>query len=195
MTVKTEEIPCNFVGAFKVGDNLVFNADLLCKLTAANGDSAFNKLIVVQVGSIAEAALAEIIYRAQNYNVEGVPNLSEDYRTEIEAKKIEKFAVIIDVLKKYKVLDAAGSDIYAELHKLRKYRNKVHIQEDIDIEGVSRDDGTAFSHEVRDWALGLNIRILKFLSQHLPRPEELHRYVKPLVVPSQQTVMAEEGAS
>jgi hypothetical protein len=31
MPNKTEEIPCNFVGDFKVGDNLVLNADLLCK--------------------------------------------------------------------------------------------------------------------------------------------------------------------
>ncbi len=28
MAIQTEEIPCNFVGDFKVGDNLVFNADL-----------------------------------------------------------------------------------------------------------------------------------------------------------------------
>jgi hypothetical protein len=35
MPIKTEEIPCNFVVDFKVGDNLVFNADLLCKLTQA----------------------------------------------------------------------------------------------------------------------------------------------------------------
>jgi len=38
----TVEIPCNFVGAFKVGDNLVFNAELLCKLTMTNEGGAFN---------------------------------------------------------------------------------------------------------------------------------------------------------
>lgn len=184
--MKTEKIPCNFVGDFKVGDNLVFNAGLLCKLTTANDGSVFNKLIVIQAGSIVEAALDQIIYRAQNYNREGVPNLSEAYRSEIETKKIEKFAVIIDVLKKYGVLDALGRDIYDELHKLRKYRNKVHIQENIDIKDVSRDDSTAFSDDIRDWACGLNIKILKFLSEHLPRPKDLHQYVNPLEVPSQQ---------
>ena len=68
MTLKTETISCNFVGDFKVGDNLVFNADVLCKLTVANKGSVFNKPIVIQTGSIVEAALARIIYRAQNYN-------------------------------------------------------------------------------------------------------------------------------
>jgi hypothetical protein len=100
MPVKTQQIPCNFVGSFKVGDNLVFNADLLRKLTAANEDGAFNKPIVLQVGSIIEAALAEIIYRAQNFNLEGVPNISEADRAEIEGKKIDKFNSVIDVLKK-----------------------------------------------------------------------------------------------
>jgi hypothetical protein len=89
------------------------------------------------------------------------------------------------VLKKYKVLDGLGADIYDELHKLRKYRNKVHIQDDVEIDGVSRDDGPAFSDEICKWALSLNVRILKFLSEHLPRPKELHSYVNPLVVPGQ----------
>jgi hypothetical protein len=182
----TQQIPCNFVGSFKVGDNLVFNADLLCKLTAANADGAFNKPIVLQVGSIIEAALAEIIYRAQNFNREGVPNISEADRAEIEGKKIDKFNSVIDVLKKYSVLDTLGAGIYDELHKLRKYRNKIHIQDDIGIEGVSRDEADAFSAEICAWAIGLNMLVIKYLSDHLPRPAGLHGYVNPLTVPKDQ---------
>jgi hypothetical protein len=185
MPNKTEEIPWNFVGDFKVGDNLVFNADLLCKLTEANKGGAFNKLILLQVGSILEAALAQIIYRAQNFKREGVPSISETDRAVIEGKKIDKFSSVIDVLKKYKVLDALGTDIYDELHKLRKYRNKIHIQEDIEIEGVSRDEGIAFSIEICTWALGLNVRVLKHLSEKLGRPPHIEDYVNPLLVPSQ----------
>src|SRR5262249_50258812 len=117
--IKTEEIPCNFVGEFKVGDNLVFNADSLRNLVEANEGGVYNKLIVVQLGSIVEAALAQIIYRAQNYNREGVPNISEADRAEIEGQKIDKFYKIIEVLKGYKVLDALGPDVYEDLHRLR----------------------------------------------------------------------------
>jgi hypothetical protein len=86
MPIKIEQIPCNFVGEFKVGDNLVYNAGLLCALTQANEGGTFNKLIVLQVGAILEAALAQIIYGAQNYNREGVPNISEADQFEIQGK-------------------------------------------------------------------------------------------------------------
>ena len=77
-----------------------------------------------------------------------------------------------------------GAGIYDELHKLRKYRNKVHIQDNIDIENVSLDESEAFSDNIRNWALGLNVKVLKYLNEHLSRPKHLEGYVNPLVVPS-----------
>ena len=186
MPIATETIACNFVGQFKVGDNLVFNAGLLETLTGVNEGGALNKLIVLQAGAIVEAALQQIIWRAQKHNVEGVPNIPEADRAEIEKKMVDTFNVIIDVLKKYKVLDGLGADIYDELHKLRNYRNKIHIQKPIDIANVSADEGTAFSDEIRKWALGLNTRVLKHLSEKFARPKELHGYVGALTVPSAQ---------
>ena len=181
--VKKIEIPCNFVGSFKVGDNLVFNAGLLCSLVEANQTGIFNKLIVLQAGSIVEAALDQIIYRAQNFNREGVPNISEADRAEIAAKKVDKLNNIIQAMKKYKILDCLGNDIYDELHKLRKYRNKVHIQDTIDIQGVPPDEGDAFSDEVRKWSLELVSNILTHLKERFPRPADLQSFVKPLQIP------------
>ncbi|UGY02782.1 hypothetical protein [Bradyrhizobium quebecense] len=149
-----------------------------------NKEGVFNKPIVLQIGSILEAALGEIIYRAQNFNREGVPNISESDRLEIESKKIDKLNTIIDVMKKYKVLDALGGDIYDNLHKLRKYRNKIHIQDDIAIDGVSRDEGEAFSEAVRTWAIALNKEVLKHLSENFSRPKELSGFVGDLSIPS-----------
>lgn len=114
---------------------------------------------------------------------DGVPNISEADRLEIAEKKIDKLNSIIDVMKKYKVLDALSSDVYDDLHKLRKYRNKIHIQDDIAIEAVSRDEATAFSKAICDWAIGLNKRVLKHLSENLPRPKELSQFVESLSVP------------
>lgn len=56
--MKTETISCRFIGDFKVGDNMVYNAGLLCKL--AESGSTFNKLMLLQAGAITEAALWEI---------------------------------------------------------------------------------------------------------------------------------------
>jgi hypothetical protein len=183
MPFAEDEIPCNFVGSFKVGDNLVFNSRILSKLALSNSDGVLSKLIVLQVGSILEAALGQIIFRAQHFNREGVPNISAADQQEIEGKKVDKFNSIIDVLKKYGVLNDLGQEIYDELHKLRKYRNKIHIQDPISIVGVSRDDEIAFSDEICRWAVDLNFRVLSYLSDALRRPAHLENYVSEMSVP------------
>jgi len=181
MSFKIEEIPCNFVGRFKVGDNLVFNCQILSNLALVNNDVYFNKPIVLQVGSILEACLFEIIFRAQNYNVEGVPNILEQDRREIENKKIDKLNVVIDVMKKYEVLNLLGTNIYDELHKLRKYRNKIHIQDNI--KDIDKDEQRAFTSEICNWSLNLNKRVIKYLSEHFPRPKKPQEYLDYLSIP------------
>jgi hypothetical protein len=123
----TKDIICNFIGEFKVGDNIARNAASLCKLVEANENETFNKLIVVQAGSIVEAALDQIFYRATNHTKEGVPSIKQGDRAKIAAKKISRFKVIIEKMEEYKLLDELGADIYRELHTLREYRNRVHI--------------------------------------------------------------------
>jgi phosphoribosylformylglycinamidine (FGAM) synthase PurS component len=161
-----------------------FQCQSALQVTEANEGGIYNKLLVIQTGSILEAALAEIIWCAQNHTKEGVPTIEEPDRQSIEKKDVETFNTIINVSQKYKVLDALGADIYDELHKLRKYQNKVHIQKKIDIDNVSTDDGPAFSDAVRTWAFALNIRVLKYLSERLPRPKTMDVYFGTLVVPT-----------
>ncbi|TPG39839.1 hypothetical protein EAH79_14250 [Sphingomonas koreensis] len=180
----TIEVGCTFVGDFKVGDNLGYNCDLLCNLVEANARGAFDKMIVLQAGAILEAALTQIIYRAQNYNSEGVPNISEAERQQIEERKIDIFAVVIDVLRKYAVLDPIGGDIYDELHRLRRYRNKIHIQTNVRIDGVPRDEDAIFTADLTAWALDLVRRVLAYLSEALARPPHIHNYVGALRVPA-----------
>ena len=182
--MKTKRIECNFVGSFKVGDNLGYNAGILRHLVARNEGGRFNKMIVLQVGSILEAALHQIIYRAQNYNKEGVPNIAEADRREIEARAIDKFAVVIDVMKKYKILDGLGRAVYKELHTLRKYRNKIHIQNSLNITDVPFDEVKAFSNKLTCWALDLNLTILDHLQETYPRPKRVGVACNPLLIPA-----------
>ncbi|MGZ2442234.1 hypothetical protein [Sinorhizobium medicae] len=175
------DIPSNFIGDFKVGDNLVYNAAILRTLCDHNGDDGLNKLVVVQVGAILEAALGQIIYRAQNFNREGVPNIAEDDRQEIEGKKFDKLNNIIDVMRKYGLLDELGVGIYDQLHTLRKFRNKVHIQDDN--QDVPRDEAAAFTPARCAWSLELCAAVLGFLSRKFPRPADVAKYVEPLSIP------------
>lgn len=183
MAAQVEKIVCKFIGDFKVGDNLVRNADALCKLSTNNEKGVFNKLMVIQAGSIAEAALWEIIYRAKEFTKEGVPNISKEDREAIQGTKVERFHKIIEVMKKHGILDGLGADIYEELHKLRKYRNKVHIQADVDITGVSRDENVAFSATIVAWSLKLTISVLKHLNEKYPRPKDMEQYAHELSIP------------
>jgi hypothetical protein len=184
MTGTTETITCRFIGDFKVGDNLVRNADALCKLSTNNENGVFNKLMVIQAGSIIEASLHEIIYRAQNFTREGVPNISKEDRDELATKTVELLNNIINIMQKYKILDGLGAGIYDELHKLRRYRNKVHIQTDVDIKGVSRDEDKAFSKETVTWALEFAARVLRHLNEKFSRPKELEQFAHDLKIPT-----------
>lgn len=183
MHVTIETLECSIFGDFKVGDNAKYNADLLCDLVKANEEGRFNKLIVLQVASLLEAAFAQIFYRARNYNREGVPSISEEDRQKIAEKQIDKLTVIIDNLRKYHILDGLHADIYDELDKLRKYRNKVHIQLDVDIVGASQDEDRLFTCRLVDWALDLNWKALNYLEDHYQRPKHIRGHVPPLRLP------------
>ena len=122
MTENIHKITCKFIGDFEVADNVVRNGDTLRRLSTTNEQGVFNKLIVIQAGSIVEVALAQLVYRAQNYNREGVVNIPEKDRALIADEKAAQFFSLIKLLQDYKVLDKFGADIYDELHKLRRYR-------------------------------------------------------------------------
>jgi hypothetical protein len=187
MPISTVRIPCSFVEDFKVGETLVLTARVLCIFVEANGEGVFNKLIVMQVGSMVEAALAEIVSRlAQNYNCEGVPNISQEELAAIRKGMIGRFESIIDLLRKRKILDDLGGDIYDELNKLKEYWIKVSLNE-----------SSALLDDVRNWVLGFNVRVLTHLSDRFPRPEDPDQHVAVLTIPIRQehptTIVVSEG--
>ncbi|WP_316174407.1 hypothetical protein [Bradyrhizobium sp. SZCCHNRI1073] len=181
---KTEKVLCKFIGEFLVGDNIAKNAEALCRMHANNDGALFNKLMLVQMGAIVEASLDQIFYRARNHTVEGLPNIPEDERKKIAEKDVERFATIIDVMKKHSLLDHLGTDIYAELHKFREYRNRVHIQLDDKPKDTPRREHEAFTTAVVDWSFKLGIKVLNFLTKQYPRPEHLGQYAHELTLPN-----------
>ncbi|MEO1140311.1 MAG: hypothetical protein AAFW87_12740 [Pseudomonadota bacterium] len=176
-------LDCNIFGDFKVGDNAGYNARLLSSLVEANEGGRFNKPVILQAASLIEVAALQIFYRAQNYNREGVPNISEEDRQTISDRQIDKFAVIIDNLRKYHILDGLGADIYDDLHKLRKYRNKIHIQLNVELPNSSRDEHRLFTTFRVAWALDLCWRVHEHLEAQYTRPEGIRGNVQPLRLP------------
>jgi hypothetical protein len=184
LAAKTEKIVCNFIGDFKVGDNMRVNANSLCRLSEMNDKGIFNKLMVVQAGSIVEAALDQIIYRAQNYTKEGVPNIGAEELKKIRGTKIERFNNIIQTMETHKLLEDLGADIYKDLHYFRKLRNRVHIQFDDEPEGLGRDDHHAFADKNVTWSLALCTKILRHLAERFPRPAALGVFAHDISIPT-----------
>jgi hypothetical protein len=60
-----------------------------------------------------------------------VPNIPEETIQKIRNTKIERFNNIIQAMKKHKLLDGLGEDIYKNLDRLRELRNRIHIQFDV----------------------------------------------------------------
>jgi len=87
-------------------------------------------------------------------------------------------------MQKYEILDGLGARIYDELHKLRRYRNKVHIQTDLGIKDVPRDEDKAFSGDIVVWALAFAVRTLRHLNEQFTRPQELKQFAHELKIPS-----------
>jgi hypothetical protein len=183
MVAAVEKITCNFIGDFKVGDNILANAEALCRLSATNEKGVFNKLMVVQAGSIVEAALDQIIYRAQNYTKEGVPNIPDDELKKIRDTTINRFNNIIEAMKARKLLDGIGGTIYDDLHRLRELRNRIHIQFDDKPAKLSRDDHEAFTDKEVVWSLALCIGVLKYLGKQFPRPKDLDAFTPEVSIP------------
>ncbi len=183
MTENVETIKCNFIGEFKVGDNIIANGKALCRLSAMNEDGTFNKLMVIQAGSIVEAALDQIFYRAQNFTNEGVPNIAAESLKKIRETEIERFHNIIEAMSKYELLNGLGKTIYADLHRLREFRNRVHIQFDDKPKGTDRDDHRAFDKATVVWSLSLCIKMLNHLRDRFPRPETLGPFAHEVSIP------------
>jgi hypothetical protein len=112
-----------------------------------------------------------------------VPNISKEDWEGLATKTVELFNNIINIMQKYKILDGLSAGIYDELHKLRRYRNKVHIQIDVDIKGVSRDEDRAFSKETVSWALEFAVRVLRHLNEKFSRPKDLEQFAHELNIP------------
>lgn len=183
MPFTIENLDCDIFGDFKVGDNAVYNANILSDLIETNDHGRFNKLIVLQVASLLEVACIQIFYRARNYHREGVPNISEKDRQAIAERQIDKFAVIIDNLNKYGILNKMGDKVYDDLHNLRRCRNKIHIQGDVELPEAQRDEDRLFTKKIVDWAVDLNWSILQYLNQNYARPDHIKGNVKPLRLP------------
>ena len=129
-------VKSDFIGDFKLGDNLNHNLRILSSLYSAQQEAAEDereilcKPIIVFLASICEAVLGDLHMRIREFTQEGVSNVDKAVCDHVRAKKIDEFGKYIDSVKKHGFFGSTEEGLYDALHTLRKLRNRIHIQND-----------------------------------------------------------------
>lgn len=173
-------VPGHFIGSFKLGDNIYRNLAILSAFYAAMevGETEYDralyyKPIIVWIGSITEAMLHDIHYRARTFTKEGIKTLSDDVLSTIRSKALNDQDKYIASARKHDILKTEGKPkLYDHLDELRRLRNRLHIQnahKDFEIE-----DHKAFTKERLTMAERILERVAKGLAKHYKRPNHAH---------------------
>lgn len=127
---KFEDYTQVFFWDFKRMDNVNYNWKILIELFALRkgNNSLLNKAIIVITISIIECIIYDFICRIKEHTRERIPNLNDKKIYDTKTKEIgDKFGKLISHAKKHNYLQ--DETIYDKLDKLRKIRNRVHIQD------------------------------------------------------------------
>lgn len=165
------KIDTSFIGKFKTGDNITYNAGIICDLYDAakriGGACLYKPKIVFNV-SLIDAAFYDFIYRIQKQAIE-FTYLDADTREKIrqlDRSKLNTFKSHINKFRHYNLL-GKNQELYDEINELNTLRNRIHIQNE---KGVfHKDDADAFTEEKLVQSERCTEFVLKFLSLNYPR--------------------------
>lgn len=178
-------IKSNFMGNFKLGDNICFNLAILKTLYdfRAGGNPLqkrhLQKPITVMNVSIIEAVLYDLHLRVKTFTSEGVANIQSTVIEYIRGKKIDELERYIASAKKHDLFDQGDSGFYEALDDLRKIRNRLHIQ---NTKGhFEPDDVTAFSEARLKLSEQAVEHVMRTMARKYARPQ--HHFVKDFILP------------
>jgi hypothetical protein len=176
-------VSADFIGDFKVGDNICHNCEILNQLYASymRGETLLLKPMIVTIASIAEAVLYDFHMRIKDYVREGVQGINEKTLEKIRNKQIDQFETYIASARKNQLLGPKTADVYTELDNLRKLRNRIHIQNLRD--DFEADENQAFSEVRLQQAEKSLEKLIKTISTKHPRKGTATGYVQPLELP------------
>ena len=174
-------VSAGFIGNFKLGDNINHNLEILSYLYQRQADPKdpdswlLRKPIIVSIGSICEALLHDLHCRMETFTIEGVSGIATSVLAYVRGKNIDKFDHYISSAQKHSLLGAPSEPIYEELDKLRRLRNRVHIQNDKS--HFELDESEAFSAARQVSAEQALEKLVKVISKNHPRPAHAAGFV------------------
>ncbi|NLT77546.1 MAG: hypothetical protein GXX98_13575 [Planctomycetes bacterium] len=180
-------IQSHFMGSFKLGDNINHNLRILTLLYQFQSQVGIGekqvlcKPIVVFIASICEAVLADLHMRIRLYTLEGVKNVALDVMDHIRSKKIDEFGKYIASARKHDFFDAGDTSFYEALDRLRKLRNRIHIQNDK--RHFEPDEHNAFTLSRQELAERVLEKVMKTMLAKYSRDRERYACVADFQLP------------
>lgn len=180
-------IPASFIGDFKRGDNINYNLQVLKTLYDCNNtlepekQPYLRKPIFLTIMSIVEAVLYDFDSRIRHFTREGVQNLGTDILALIRGKQYDDLAKYIACAKRHGFFDTVHQQFYDDLEKLRKIRNRIHIQNDKNY--LPRDENRAFTPNniyLAECALEV---VMRTMNKKYPRPNSVQGCVEDFSIP------------
>lgn len=177
----------NFIGSFKIGDNIHHNLRVLGLLykyfDKANEyeQCLLCKPIIIFIISIEEAILHDFHKRIQIFTIEGITNLAEDVIGYIQGKQIDELEKYIVSAKKHDLFDMKDTKFYEYLEQLRKLRNRIHIQNTKN--NFEPDEFQAFNLKRKTLAERVLEKTLKTMNVKYSRSVDVTKYINDFELP------------
>jgi hypothetical protein len=174
-----------FIWTFKVGDNILYNFELLQVLYNAKLDSnnsVFNKPITITIVSIIEAILIDFIRRIGEATDHKPPNIPKDELKKMKSKIIKDrvkvgaiykrkkyyFREIINLFQEYEIFGEKDDDFYNLLSEYGFMRNRVHIENYY--ENHEKDEENVFTNERLERLETILYQLWNKMISDYPRP-------------------------
>ncbi|MCX6794517.1 MAG: hypothetical protein NTY31_00750 [Candidatus Falkowbacteria bacterium] len=181
-------LPANFIGIYKIGDNINYNLRILNFLYELNNSPIDNykkellhKPIIIIMASIGEAILYDFHFRIKIFTIEGVNNLAKEVISYIRNKEIDEFEKLITSVKKHNLFGIADNIFYEKLDFLRQIRNRIHIQNKKRL--LPADEHEIFTQDNVELAELILEKIIKTMIVKFPRNIESSKYVSDFILP------------
>ena len=180
------ELSGDFFGDFKLGDNVVYNLDILGVLYTTQRQQAeladhLRKPIILILGSIAEALLHDLFQRIKHNTREGVSGIAKEVLLNERTKSRDKFETLIAGAKKLELLGDQNERFYDRLNGLRLARNRIHIQ-DTD-RRLDRNERNVYTQDLQLEAEELVEVVIRTLAARFSRPTHAQGFVGVLKLP------------
>ena len=180
-------INTNFIGSFKLGDNINYNLnvlkalyDLSDQIDEIKGNLIHKPIIILNI-SIIEAILYDLHHRIKEYTTEGVVNVRPSVIDYIRGKELDKFEKYIISARKLNLFDVKDERFYEVLDHLRLIRNRAHIQNEKN--QLAPDDIAVYTENNKILSEKALEKVVKVMSEKYPRSEYHTQYVNNFTFP------------